>query len=333
VSKWWAVLFGVVMFGCAASMVAAPLVGMWLPEGVSEHSADVDQLFYFILVVTTFFFVLTEGIMVWFMWRFAGKPLGLKPGDGTEVTVPQEQPESLQPTWFGRLMKPVTRILHDQHRVEMAWTIIPAILLLYIAFAQIGAWARIKYESQKPASPYQVEVVAHQFGWRIRYPHPDRLAEWRAQDWAKLDENSPLKKDHNKFARVPHMDDLILVNELHTWVGQPTLVSLSTRDVIHSFNLPHMRVKQDALPGRIIPVWFTPTKSNTRFNPVSKRYEDGYNHETQRPDNLNIWDLACAELCGWGHYRMIGRLYVHRNQEEFMDWLRKTSEAQQKSKS
>ena len=104
---------------------------------------------------------------------------------------------------------------------------------------------------------------------------------------------------------------------------------LSTRDVIHSFNLPHLRVKQDALPGKMIPVWFTPTKSNVELDKTGV-YVDGMNPATGRHDDHHIWELACAELCGWGHYRMIGRLYVHNDEQEFLDWLKK-EEAQNHS--
>lgn len=338
-AKWWSVLFGVVLFACGASVLLAPLMGVWLPAGLSTHAWDVDKLFYIILGITAFFYLLTEGLLVWFMWRFVGVKDLPKPDDAMPGTASPELPETLQPTWFGRLMRPVNRVLYDQHRVEMAWTLVPAVILLYIAFAQIGAWARIKYQSHRPGgereeSAMQVEVIAHQFGWRVRYPNPDRLGEWRKGDWkASEGKDSPVKIDYHSFSRVPQMSDVVLINELHTWVGQPIVVSLSTRDVIHSFNLPHMRVKQDALPGRMIPVWFTPTASNTRLNPMTKQYEDGYNHETGRHDPLYIWDLACAELCGWGHYRMIGRLYVHKDYNEFQNWLRKAAENQARSKS
>lgn len=335
--KGWSILFGVVMAGCAASMVAAPLVGMWLPEGVSTHAWDVDKLFYFILIVTAFFFFLTEGILVYFMWRYAGRYDPRKARevfDIDQATSPPEPMETLQPTWFGRAMRPVLHVLRDQHRVEMAWTLVPAVILLYIAFAQVSAWELIKYRSRMPQGegddvPNQVEIVAHQFGWRMRYPSPERMENWRKGDWSA---GGRLKKDYDSFARVKTMTDVDVVNELHTWVGQPVLVQLSTRDVIHSFNLPVMRVKQDALPGRIIPVWFTPTKSNTRFNPATKEYEDGHNPDTGKRDSLHIWDIACAELCGWGHYRMIGRIYVHKDYDEFLDWLKRKAEAQRASR-
>lgn len=340
--KGWSILFGVTMLACAGSMVAAPLLGYWLPAGLSTHAWDVDKLFYFILVVTSFFFILTEGLLVWFMWKFAGR---YDPGKLPEVpapelaTQPPEPEETLQPTWFGRAMKPVMHVLRDQHRVEMAWTFVPAVILLYLAFAQVGAWVNIKYASHSPAgekteAALQVEVVAHQFGWRMRYPSPDRLEDWRKGDWSKdkAGKDSIVKRDYDSFSRNKQMSDVDAVNELHTWVGHPLMVHLSTRDVIHSFNIPIMRVKQDALPGRVIPVWFTPTESNTRFNPRTQQYEDGWNPRTGKHDPHYIWDIACAELCGWGHYRMIGRLYVHKDYDDFRAWLRRRATEQNQSK-
>jgi len=76
VGKWWSVLFGVVMAACLGLFVAAPFVGWWLPEGVSTHAFRVDRLFYIILFITGFFFVLTESLLVIFMWLYAGTPKG-----------------------------------------------------------------------------------------------------------------------------------------------------------------------------------------------------------------------------------------------------------------
>src|SRR5271156_5773614 len=69
--KWWSVLFGVVMIGCGAIFVVAPAAGWWMPEGVSFHAWDVDFLFYLILAITGFFFILTEALLVYFMYRYA----------------------------------------------------------------------------------------------------------------------------------------------------------------------------------------------------------------------------------------------------------------------
>jgi len=206
--------------------------------------------------------------------------------------------------------------------VEMAWTFIPAVLLLYIAFAQITTWADIKYATrQKGDATLQAAVSARQFEWRVRYPSVERFNKW-------MDPKTKDKVDFDSFGKVPQADDIYVVNEVHVWEDQPSVVHLSTRDVIHSFNLPNLRVKQDALPGKLIPVWFRavdPHKKakvfNCKWDETNKRFVDGINPEDGKEDRKFIYDIACAELCGWGHYRMIGRLYVHKDQADFLKWL------------
>ena len=82
---------------------------------------------------------------------------------------------------------------------------------------------------------------------------------------------------------------------MHLPIGRPVNIHLTSRDVIHSFSIPAMRVKQDVIPGMSIPMWFTPTKSGQ-------------------------YEIACAQLCGIGHYRMKGFVTVH-SQEDFDKWL------------
>ena len=169
--------------------------------------------------------------------------------------------------------------------------------------------------------PLQVEVSARQFEWRMRYPSPVRWQEWKANKDAARD-----------FAVNPHMDDVHVVNELHVWKDHPVVVQLRTIDVLHSFNIPLMRVKQDSLPGKIIPVWFTPTKKNVVFRKDKAghhHWDDGFNPDTGKSrDKHQMWDIACAELCGWGHYRMIGRVYVHEDEADFVRWLEEADKRQ-----
>ena len=213
VGKWWSVLFGVVMLACLGMFIAAPFCGWWMPRGVSTHAWDVDFLFYVILFITGFFFILTEALLVVFMFKYAGQPGQKGPPAKTATD-----------SMVVKLLKPVTNIIHDQHRLEMAWTLVPAGILLYIAFAQVGAWARVKYQSRmseymEQVTPVQVEVSARQFEWRIRYPSSKRLEKW-------LDDKVDPKKDvdFKSFAKVPHQDDIHLVNELHVVKGRPILV-------------------------------------------------------------------------------------------------------------
>ena len=323
-NKVWSILFGVVMAGCFVGFAISPFVGWWMPEGVSSHAHDVDQLFMVILWITTFFFVLTEALLVYFMWKYAAATDG-KPVVGAKAEYPG-------------FMKPLTNLLYNQHRVEMAWTLLPAVILLYIAFAQVQTWADIKYESRRShteskTGSLQIGVSARQFEWRMRYPSSERFDKW-------LKDKVANKADMDSFGKVPQADDVYVVNELHMWQDHQVVVYLTTRDVIHSFNLPNFRVKQDALPGKMIPVWFKtrdpngPDKFqsfNTKWDESSQRYVDGINPETGKvdmdaagkPTKKFIYDIPCAELCGWGHYRMIGRVYVHKDEAEFKDWLKK----------
>jgi cytochrome c oxidase subunit II len=299
----WALFFGVVLLACAGLCVIAPFVGWWMPEGVSSHSGSVDLLFNGILWITGFFFLLTEAILVYFMARFGS-------GDTSTPAIPKR-------------FAAVAKLLDSQHKIELAWTIVPAVILILIAVVQVQTWENVKYLSHRETvfedyakeekvaylPPVQVEISARQFEWRMRYPAHDRMKDWL--DSEKNDEKT--KKDFESFAAKPQFGDVSIVNELHVFKKNPVVVQLMTRDVIHSFNLPQLRVKQDALPGKIIPVWFIPTKENVEDGEIMKG---------------RVWDIPCAELCGWGHARMIGRLFVHSTKEEFLAWL-KAAEAHQ----
>jgi cytochrome c oxidase subunit 2 len=159
---------------------------------------------------------------------------------------------------------------HGSQRLEVIWTIIPSAVLVFIALYQMGTWAEIKFRSSAPKVPPLAEVTARQFQWLIRYPGPD--------------------------GKLNTLDDLHAINDLHFIKDKPALINLKTQDVLHSFFLPQMRIKQDAVPGLTIPVWFDSV-------------EAGH------------FELACAELCGWGHYKMRGKVTVHATQADFDEWM------------
>jgi cytochrome c oxidase subunit 2 len=292
VQKFWSILFGVTMLGCLLLFIIAPWVGWWLPPNVATFGPSVDNLFYLILAITGFFFILTEGILVYGMWRFAGAP--------------------------GRR----GIYVHGNHTLELIWTIVPAVVLLLVAIVQIQTWANIKFQKNMPApdgTTEQMEVTARQWEWRVRYPSSERMASWERDPKAALD-----------FGQNPHLDDLHTVNEIHVWKGVKVLVHLKTQDVIHSFFLPNLRLKQDALPGKTIPVWFELTDYNTEQIPGQGRWaEVGYDPKTGKTTQLDkIWELACAEFCGVRHSMMRGKLYVHKDKADFLAWL-KQAEADQ----
>ncbi len=289
--KYWAVLFGAVLAASAGLWVVASMIpGMWLPTNFSSFGPEVDHLFNLITGFTAFFFFLTEGIFVYAMWKFVARP-------GVKATY-----------------------THGSHKLELLWTIVPALILLFIAFAQVSAWGRIKYVSRMPPPEQVFELTARQFEWRIRYPTAEQnqamIDGWKA--------DGQETKAATEWQREPHADDIHIVNEVHTWTtgdpDHPTHVRfyLKSRDVIHSFFLPNMRIKQDALPGKVIPVWFDTAFSKGNCHKKGDAW-------VIDPDKVSESELACAELCGWGHYKMRGIVYVHENKADYEDWLKHAS--------
>jgi cytochrome c oxidase subunit 2 len=277
VGKGWSILFGVVLAASFLIWLLAPAMGWWLPENVASFGGDVDYLFYVILAFTGFFFLLTEALLVYALYKYA-----YRPGEKAEY-------------------------VEGNHRLEVLWTIVPAGILLFIAFAQINAWERIKYATRMPAPDQTVQVTARQWEWRLRYP--DNVVR-------------PAPTDRN-WAELPEYDDLHTVNELHTWKGAKVKIFLKTVDVLHSFGIPNLRLMQDALPGKTIPMWFSATEANARL--ATREVDLGGKRVTIKTTEgispQKEWEIACKELCGNGHYRMKGQLYVYETRAEYDAWL------------
>jgi cytochrome c oxidase subunit 2 len=295
VQKYWSLVFGVTMLLAFVLTAVSPLMGWWLPRDVSTYGAGIDRLFYLILGVTAFFFVLTEAIMAYALWKFA-----YRPGHKASYT-------------------------HGNHRLEVVWTLVPGVILFLLALWQIDVWADVKYQSRMPTpekAALQMEVQARQWEWRVRYPSVERFLSWQSSPESARD-----------FGPNPHEDDVRVVNEIHIWKGsheQPAkvLVHLKTQDILHSFFLPNLRIKQDAVPGKTIPVWFAAVESNAVAvpDPAANRtrwVEEGYDRKTGRAERPElVWELACAEFCGARHAMMRGKLYVHPDRDDFVNWLR-----------
>jgi len=162
-------------------------------------------------------------------------------------------------------------------------------LVLLAAFS-IPAWASRVNGAPPGTAAVVVRVVGQQFSWSMHYAGPD--GEFGRVDAALIDAGNPVGLDRSS----PHAaDDIVTINDLHVPAGVPVIVQLSSKDVVHSFGVPAMRVKQDAMPGMMIPVWFTPTLPGT-------------------------FDIACSQLCGIGHYRMRAVVTVE-SPEAFARWM------------
>lgn len=177
---------------------------------------------------------------------------------------------------------------HTSSYIEVAVAVIEALLL--IGFS-IPFWAKQVNTFPTRSDKMEVKVVAEQFAWNVHYAGPD--GKFGKADPKFFDKQSnPLALDRQD---PDGKDDVVTINQLHLPIGRPVVIHLTSRDVIHSFSIPAMRVKQDVIPGMSIPMWFTPTKSGQ-------------------------YEIACAQLCGIGHYRMKGFVTVH-SQEDFDKWL------------
>ncbi len=179
-------------------------------------------------------------------------------------------------------------------------------IALLIGFA-VPMWARrvsaLSPEERQRA--IEVRVVGEQFAWNIHYPGAD--GRFGRTDVKLISTGTnPLGIDRNDPAAA---DDITTINQLHLEVNRPAYIRLSTKDVIHSFFLPTMRVKQDAIPGMEIPIHFTPTVATPP--------------EATLPGcaaTMDCWEIACAQLCGLSHYRMKGFFTVH-DAAGYQAWL------------
>lgn len=159
---------------------------------------------------------------------------------------------------------------HGNNTLELVWTGATTVALLLLAIVSKPVWSEIK-ETQPPAD-VEVRVTGKQFNWEVLYPGPD--------------------------GRFDTEDDYQIDNEVHVPVDSVVHVHLRSKDVIHSFFVPVLRLKQDALPGRTITAWFEATQTGT-------------------------YEIPCAELCGFGHSGMLGYLHVH-SPDEYAAWVEET---------
>lgn len=179
---------------------------------------------------------------------------------------------------------------HIHSYAEVGVAVVEVVLL--IGFS-IPLWSRWVTPDKGSKPPLEIRVVSEQFAWNIHYPGAD--GRFGRSEVTLVSASNPLGLD---LTDPNAADDFNSVNQLHLEVNRPVVIRLSAKDVIHSFGLPVMRVKQDAIPGMEMPVYFTPVKTN----------------------NGEVWEIACAQLCGLGHYRMRGSMTVH-TAEKFREWL------------
>ncbi len=197
---------------------------------------------------------------------------------------------------------------HYSSYLEGAVAVIEVALLIGFAFP---IWANRVEDVPSGNDVVKMRVVSQQFAWNIHYPGPDGI--FGAVSVGLVDEaENPIGLDRSDNAAK---DDIVTVNQMHIPVNTPINIALSSKDVIHSFFLPEFRVKQDAVPGMEIPIGFEATMTSSEFLETVK----GTKREGQG------FEIACAQLCGLGHYRMKGFLTVD-TVDEYQAWLEEQAE-------
>jgi cytochrome c oxidase subunit 2 len=219
----------------------------WYPPVASEHGVGIQRMLDYTLVVTGVFFVLGHVVLAWLILRRPRGDEGIAPRRGWLVAfVPAL----------------VMAIVAEGGALVLAWP----------------AWSR--YYGAPPHDALTVEVTGRQFVWIFRQAGPD--GRWGRTSVDRVTDENPL----GLVAESPGAaDDLVTLNEVWVPVGRPARLLIRSYDIIHSFFVPALRLKQDAMPGMTVPVWFRPTEEGT-------------------------FEVACNQICGLGHYRMKGTLRV-----------------------
>ena len=240
-------------------------LNQWMPPDYSAHGWQVDQIIIITHWLMFILFVFWSAFFIYTLYRFRASKN------------PKASYHGMQSHWttWG----------------EAGVAVVEVVLL--VGFS-IPAWYRWSTRNDIVGkNPFEVRVIAEQFAWNVHYPGPDGKFGRTAVNL--VTSTNPIGLDMSDPAA---QDDVVALNQLHLPVNRQALIHVTSKDVIHSFKLPVMRVEQDAIPGADVPIHFMPIRTT----------------------NGDRWEIACAQLCGLGHYRMRGQIFVD-TQQDLDKWL------------
>ncbi len=247
------------------------LKGKILGEAASDHGVLIDRMLYITIAITFIVFVITQVALFWFAYKY--------------------QHSDKRKAYY----------YPHNNKLELIWTVIPAITLTVLVGFGIFYWFKITGDAPKNAM--QVEVVGSQFKWEFRYPGKDGILGKKY--FKNITGDNPLGQIWDDPA---NQDDIYIVGEpMHLVVNKPVRLVIGAKDVIHDVGLAHFRMKMDAVPGTPTTMWFTPTKTTAQMK-----------KETNNPDF--VYEISCDQMCGQGHWSMRGEIVVE-TQEEFDVWM------------
>lgn len=239
----------------------------------SNHGVDVDNMILITMIITGVVFVITQFILFWFSYKY-------------------QESDKRKAYYYPH-----------NNKLEVIWTVIPAIVLTVMVGFGLFYWFRITGEAPKNAM--EIEITGSQFKWEYRYPGKDKILGKKF--YRNIDEaaSNPLGQLWDDPAN--HDDIYVSGEHMHLVVNKPVRLVINAKDVIHDVGLAHFRLKMDAVPGTPTTMWFTPTKTTAQMR---KELDD--------PDF--VYEISCDQMCGKGHFSMRGTIVVE-SQEEFDRWM------------
>ncbi|MEI8136741.1 MAG: cytochrome c oxidase subunit II, partial [Bacteroidota bacterium] len=244
-----------------------------LPPAASVHGEKIDTLWDANIYLITVIFLITNFFLFWFAYKYRGS-------SKTKATY----------------------ITHN-NKLEMAWTIIPAVALAFIVIFGLKYWNEIMTDAKDP-NKVVIELYAKQFDWTARYAGKDgKLGD---SEYRQICGSNPVGMD---TADVFGNDDILVKNEFHIPLGREIELNMRSRDVIHSAYLPHFRAQMNCVPGMITTFKFVPTKTSVEMkkDPYVVKMMAGINAQrakfNQEPVEFDYL-LLCNKICGASHYNM-----------------------------
>jgi cytochrome c oxidase subunit 2 len=266
-------IIGMVAAFASADQWSSEFVFMVNPG--SEHGAEIDRMMVNTMIVSIIVTVITNILLFYYAWRYRAR-------------------EGRKAFYYPH-----------NNKLEVIWTVVPAIVLTLLVFDGVGVWHEIMrdLDEDEMAEATVYEVNGKQFAWTVRYPGPD--GELGESHVSYIDEGAGNDIGIN-FTDVKSQDDPI-VQEIHLPVNREAVMKIRSRDVLHSATIAHMRVKMDAVPGMPTSFHFKPMVTTKEMR--ERTGDPEFNYE-----------MSCQQICGGGHWNM-RRVVVVESEEEYQQWL------------
>lgn len=270
------------------------MLGYGPHAAASEHGGLIDGLFHSTLIVTFIVFFITHVLLFWYSYKYRSR-------EGNKA-----------------------QFISHNNTIELIWTVVPAIVLTFLVVKGLVAWNNIMPDLGPDDEYLEIEATGYQFAWDIRHPGND--GQLGTKDFRLIAPGSNnLGIDWSDDKAI---DDVVLGGSdiIYLPVDTTVRVRITSKDVLHNFYLPHFRVKMDAIPGLPTYFIFKPTKTTEEYRQVLRNYPEWNEpYDPEDPESQPRWkefnyELACAELCGSGHYSM-RRILKIVSKEEYNDWL------------